>query len=195
MNRSLSLIRIFTALETTWIPTHVRPMSKLPLLLLALLLLFAASCKDDPAGPAALDSLGTVRFTIDGVTRVARVDSLSLEGERMVAHGHWNEQVIVAGASSSLLLECLLTSPARVGMHPIDSTSDSTSFFTLIGAVVGNNAGSETFRASMGGGSGTVTVDEISDTLVSGSMRMTLLNDQDRSESKEVTGTFNIRRE
>ncbi len=170
-------------------------MSKLPLLLFALVLLFAASCKDDPAGPAALDSLGTVRFTIDGVTRVARVDSLSLEGNRMVAHGHWNEQVIVSGVSSSLLLECLLTSPARVGMHPVDSSSDSTSFFTLIGAIVGSNAGSETFRANKGGGTGSVTVDELSDTLVSGTLQMTLLNDQDKTESKNVTGTFNIRRE
>lgn len=166
------------------------------LLLLALLLAFAASCaNNDPAGPGPLDSLGTVSFTIDGVTRVARVDSLNIQGEKMTAHGHWNEQVVVAGAPSSLLLECLLTSPARAGVHPVDPASDTTSFFTLIGAVVGNNAGSEIYRASMAGGSGTVTVDRLSDTLVTGMIEMILLNDRDRNDSKRVMGTFAIRRE
>jgi len=135
-----------------------------------------------------------VRFTIDGITRGARVDSLTTTGERMVAHGHWNEHVIAAGVPSTLLLECLLTAPARVGVHPVDSTSDSTSFFTFIGAIVGNSAARESFRAGKTGGSGSVTILEVSDTLVRGTMTFKLYNDSNRTETKMMTGEFGIGR-
>ncbi len=181
---------------TTDMTPSVRALSAFFLLLIPALVALGSCSNDDGAGPGnPVDSIGIVRFIIDGVTRVARVDSLSITGGRMAAHGHWNEQVVVAGAPSTLLLECLLTSPARVGSHPVDSTSDSTSFFTLIGAVVGNCAGSRSYRARQMGGAGSVTLAELSDTLVSGTIQMTLLNDNDRNDSNLVSGEFSIRRE
>lgn len=164
--------------------------------ILALLIVFGCSEGNPLEDIMPVDTLGTVTFVIDEVTRTAFVDTMRTGAAGTVISALWNEGVFANGAPVTLLLRCGLTIPDTVGsftVHP-QRGEHSPSFYVLLGVAGSGGVNTVRYRADNAGGQGSVIVTLADTSIMRGIFNLRVYNEANPSDTKEVAGSFEVKR-